>query len=871
VTWIPFPPALLPLSLAASLLVQTPVARAARTGALPDPPRDCPAEVRALQPGIELTLVAEHPQVVTPTGIDTDPQGRVWVVSSHTHFRPENYPGPAHDEIVVLSSPDAAGRARGRKVFYNKTTATMDLELGPEGWVYLAERDRILRVKDTDGDGRGDREENLAVLETIADYPHNGLAGLAWHPSGDLIFSLGENMWKEWTLGTADGRELRGSGEGGVFRCRPDGRELRRIARGFWNPFGLCVRADGEMFAAENDPGSRPPCRLLHIVEGGDYGYQRLYGEAPSHPFVAWNGELRGTLPMISPTGEAPCGIAPLGGGVLVPSWSDHRIDFFPLRRKGAGYTAERVEILAGGDHFRPTCIRQVAPGLFHLSDWVFGSYELHGRGRVWKLAIDPARAKDWLKPARPEPPNDASRLAAALREGSRRFTQPELFAHARSDDPFVARAALQALAREAARWRSPADLAGLAERDRVPACLALKLAQPGNATWPRAFLSDPGAELRFEALRWIADEQLVPLKPAVEAMLRRPDLDYRLFEAALAAWNTVNGNPRAGISDVAMLLDRVLDPQAPARVRAYALRLVPPHQARLTVPRLAGLIAVGDADLSLEAVRTLAAQATDEARALLARVAAEEQRPPEVRAGAVVGLATDAESHLELLLGLAQHSDRSIRNEALRALRAVTLTAGQRAVLERVADLFPASAPLARAVFDPATLSAGRPDATDLAGWKHRLSEAPGPADPKAGRRIFFHPKVALCSHCHLHGGRGTVLGPDLSAVAARGDPDWLLHAILEPGRDVAPQFFAWNLEFKDGSEFVGIVLRKGGQNVKEFYRDTAGREQGFLVSEIVRRRELRSSIMPEGLLLSLTDPEVRDLLAFLAQGAKP
>ena len=47
-----------------------------------------------------------------------------------------------------------------RTVFYNKTEATMDLELeqGFESgsWVYLAERDRVLRVRDSDGDGRGD-------------------------------------------------------------------------------------------------------------------------------------------------------------------------------------------------------------------------------------------------------------------------------------------------------------------------------------------------------------------------------------------------------------------------------------------------------------------------------------------------------------------------------------------------------------------------------------------------------------------------------------------------------------------------------------------------------------------------------------------
>ena len=245
-------------------------------------------EVETLKSGVRFTLVAEHPDLATPTGIDVDEEGRVWLVSSHTHFRPEDYGGPQQDEILVFDKNSQ------RRVFYGATHHTMDLELGPEGWVYLAERDRVLRLKDTDGDGQGDLEEPLAVLATEAAYPHNGLSGLAWHPNGDLLFGLGENFSKPWSLTGTDGTVIKGTGEGGLFRCRPDGSELRRIARGLWNPFGVCVRQDGTIFAVDNDPGERPPCRLLHIVEGGDYGYQKDYGSAAHHPFVGWNGELPG-------------------------------------------------------------------------------------------------------------------------------------------------------------------------------------------------------------------------------------------------------------------------------------------------------------------------------------------------------------------------------------------------------------------------------------------------------------------------------------------------------------------------------------------------------------------------------------------------
>ncbi len=426
----------------------------------PDVPAELPPNVELLQPGVKLTLLAEHPALVTPTGIDVDQQGRIWVVSCHTHFRPEEYEGPEHDEILVF---DRDGKHR--RVFYNNTDMTMNIKLGPDGWVYLAERSRILRVKDTDGDGKGDVEENVAVLDTLTDYPHNGLSGLAWLPSGELMFSLGENFGKDWTLSGRDGARLTGRGEGGAFRCRADGAGLHRIAARLLESVRAAARKDGEMFAVENDPGSRPPCRLLSIVEGADYGFQWVYGSAPVHPFVAWNGELRGTLGMIHPSGEGPCALVELGGGVLATSWSNHRIDYFPLTRKGAGYASEQIALLRGGDFFRPTCMAPGPDGAFYLNDWVFSSYSLHGCGRLWKLEIDKAKS-NWLKPA-PEPPNAAAKLARSLREGKTKLSDAELFKLARGGDAYLSDAALTALARGSAAW-TPEYVRGLGAQDRV-------------------------------------------------------------------------------------------------------------------------------------------------------------------------------------------------------------------------------------------------------------------------------------------------------------------------------------------------------------------------------------------------------------------
>ncbi len=114
---------------------------------------------------------------------------------------------------------------------------------------------------------------------------------------GNVYFGLGENLGASYRLIGRTERHSAGGGEGGnIYRCQPDGTQLERVATGFWNPFHVAFDVFGRLFAVDNDPDSRPPCRLLHIVDGGDYGYRFRNGRKGLHPFTAWNGELPGTL-----------------------------------------------------------------------------------------------------------------------------------------------------------------------------------------------------------------------------------------------------------------------------------------------------------------------------------------------------------------------------------------------------------------------------------------------------------------------------------------------------------------------------------------------------------------------------------------------
>jgi putative membrane-bound dehydrogenase-like protein len=367
---------------------------------------------RVLDSRVKIELFAENPQIMTPTGIDVDSRGRVFALESNTHFPPADYPGPKSDRLLVFPTSPAGGRAEMAVLFADGFRHAMSVLVAPP-WlrtqaglavdapaeaaaVYVATRRSIWRLHDDTGDGVADRREELVKLETKGDYPHNGLAGFALDGTDWLYFGFGENLGEAYAIVGVDGTRLAGGGEGGnIYRCRLDGTRLQQISTGFWNPHANCVDAFGRVFSVDNDPDSRPPCRLLHVVPGSDFGYRFRNGRKGLHPFTAWDGELPGTLPMVAGTGEAPSGVLAneghalpddFQGDLFATSWGDHRIDRFVLKPRGASYQSLAVPLVVGGANFRPVGLAQAPDGSLYCTDWVLQDYNLHQKGRIWRI-----------------------------------------------------------------------------------------------------------------------------------------------------------------------------------------------------------------------------------------------------------------------------------------------------------------------------------------------------------------------------------------------------------------------------------------------------------------------------------------------------
>ena len=817
---------------------------------------------------LTVELFAEHPQIMTPTGLAVAGDGRVFVAESHTHFRPDDYDGPAADRILIFEDTTGDGRADKRTIFHEGFTHVMDIEFHNDGSLYVATRRDIHRMRDVDNDGQADEITRIVWLDTEGNYPHNGLSGLAFDFDGGLNFGLGENLGAAYTLHGTDGTSFSGGGEGGsTYHVQADGTELRRVSTGWWNPYGMCVDAFGRVFGTDNDPGASPPCRLSQVIEGGDYGYEYRYGRTGLHPLIGWNAEVPGTLPMISGTGEAPCAIVAYEadafpkeylGNLFVPCWADHRVERYTItQRADKGLVeAKRDVLIEGSDDFRPVGIDVAPDGTVYISDWVSSSYSLHKQGRIWRIRPKHLPATDGSPLVRrgrapPSTPPDMKGLVKLLAENG---------------DPLLIHLGIEALSPQLSK--SHASLAN------TEAGLAVALAARRNKELRsyfedqqlKHFLTADNPDTRFVAIKWIADEKLIDYRPDLVRMLNSSDLNYRLFRAAAAAIDRLDGREPIDQPSVDLLLAKINDANAPSAIRSLCLRMIAPEAKGLAFDRLLDLTNHPDAQLRLEAVRTLANHPDNRREPELKRLANDVAQSKEVRAAAIVGLATTAPSHVEWLLEIVASEDAVLRDEALRALVGVELTEIQKNELVAIAT----ADPTARQAIDRLVknTTGERPSHKETQAWK-RLLDVEG--DSAAGERIFFGNKVGTCSRCHTVDGRGSAVGPDLSKmrqrVASEG-VEWLLETILQPSKQMAPQYTPWQILTTDGRTLVGLPRRKGGN--QEAYLGLDGKEFSVKKPNIEFHQEMPTSIMPEGLLQGLTIQELNDLVAYIVAGSQ-
>ena len=131
---------------------------------------------------------------------------------------------------------------------------------------------------------------------------------------------------------------------------------------------------------------------------------------------------------------------------------------------------------------------------------------------------------------------------------------------------------------------------------------------------------------------------------------------------------------------------------------------------------------------------------------------------------------------------------------------------------------------------------------------------------DRDRGKAAF----TKACIACHVaHDGTGIQLGPPIASFASAGG-DSLLERILDPNREVAPQYQTYVFEIENGTTLTGIIHEETPEEVT--VRMPGGIDQTFPRKQVKSMKGLGQSLMPEGLETTLSVQEMADLLAYLA-----
>lgn len=421
---------------------------------------------------------------------------------------------------------------------------------------------------------------------------------------------------------------------------------------------------------------------------------------------------------------------------------------------------------------------------------------------------------------------------------------------------------------------------AGRSEDERLMAADTL-----GNMQWPEATRAIEAAILAPATAPAVRERafstwarQIFSLWPGAREASDAPRIIRRAFEQPSTQTAAVDLVARLGdrqfLPDVVALAR--LEAAAP-EARAAAVSLVATSGDRRYLDDMRRLGEQGDPVVRVAAVRGLGVIGDSEAHAWARRIVLGDA-PNEVRVEALRLMATSA-AGLNAILDMAEGGTLPAEFRSLASSLTNAATAGRGG---RGRGGF-AVAPLPGRAQGPAP-GAGRggPDPA-LALVRERAArvlplptrkDAPIPASiaalerdyrgsEEAGRQVFQ--VDGACAACHTLGASGTRrLGPDLSAIGLKYGKQAMLDHILRPSDAIGLEYVTTTFQLADGGTVSGIVTDTAADGIIVRVSDTD--ERRVDPSSVTSRRQGNVSLMPEGLLDSLTLQQVSDLLEFLA-----
>ena len=633
---------------------------------------------------------------------------------------------------------------------------------------------------------------------------------------------------------------------GWIARMDKDGKDWVRVTASFRNPYDCSIAPDGDIFTYDSDmewdmgaPWYRPT-RIYLCTPGGELGWR----SGASNNTLA-TLDMQPALVDVGP--GSPTGTA-MGTGAKFPAayqrtfyacdWTFATLYAIHLTPEGGGWKA-RKEVFAAGRPFSVTDV-VIRPQDGHMYVTIGGRGGQSALYRITYQGTESTAPAAWF-PATPEQTlrrelealRDVAPSSSALAKAWPLMGHPDLWVR------FAARIAVEH--QPVAAWR--AQVKPDANID-LALNAAVALARCGTKDDLAAIVAAAEAAAKSKDLRQQQDRQRI-FQVAFSRHGRPDDATAgRLGKDAAVRLPSGNDAYDRQLAQLAIFLG---EPSAPARV-LQAMKVAQAGPAVIADPEIL-------------------ARHPGYARDATAAMAV---TPSSTRIGLAVYLCRATVGWTPNLrkeffgfldeLSLAQGGNslkgfvRNIRKEAV-----AMVPAAERAAFE-------ASTPVVKATPIPAAQGPGRlwTHAEALKAWEN--GKATGTLDFANGQKMFA---AALCSQCHRMGGAGGAQGPDLTGLGVRTAAADMLTSLIQPSAVVSDQYANSEISRVDGGKTIGRILNEEGDKLQ---LAVSAFDPSIQIS--VNRSDIlaidRSTVspMPAGLLNSLNEQEVVNLMAYLLSG---
>ena len=764
-------------------------------------------------------------------GMTFDPQGRIVIAIESQGLLRLTLPKNPTEQIEVESIAETLKECRGLLFAHDSLYANANNSKG------------LFRLLDKDGD---DEFDKFNVLYESSGGVGHGRNDLALGPAGKIYAIAGDSVdqpqdMKNRTSPFREQRQGKNTREGHVIRMNADGSHQELVVAGLRNPFGIAFNTDGEMFTfdadAEYDMGSSwyRPTRINHLLPGGDFAWRGVTKSwppyYPDHPDAA--------PPTLDIGKSSPTGVQ-FGTNSNFPSkyqqalfaldWTYGRILAVHMTPRGASYACRAETFLQG----KPLNVTNMDFGPDGHMYFVTGGRKTQScLYRVKYVGKQQSAAKFTPQQmARRKHATESRKLRRQLEtyhQSSSSKTVSLIWPHLRSTDPAIRHAARIALEHQPLpRWQ----VKTLQETGTLTALTAsMSLAQGCN--------QETGTQLinRLVAFEWdklTYSEKLISVRVAE------------------------------------ILLDRFSDLASKDKLITYLDEAYPVLSSESPVSRQQSYLV------------------NRELSNLLHR------HPTESFVGKTIGLlnaSTNQQEQIQYLFALRKINvgwNDELREAYFHWLARMNDFLGgegmptfvKRIQGEASAQLSPDELAKWMPILTVNETADELPSVLDRKFVQEWTESDLEPELPKvsAGRNFARGQEMfaaALCIRCHRMGAKGSVTGPDLTSVSGRFSPKDVLQSILHPSKVVSEKYQNDMIVTVEGKVITGRIALSGDYRKSEVQIVPNPLKPNEITtlskSEIEAHEKSPVSIMPKGLLNSLTKDEILDLLAYLEAGGNP